>query len=196
MDLYEAIKKRRSIRAFKAPATNEQLKRIILAGTKAPSGINLQNWEFIIVDDPKIIEKIIQIKCRLQQASPAGKDQGIDYHPPFENQNMELRLKRGFQNASVICQVSNRRHWAALGSVWLCIENMYLAAVAEGLGAWFCSFWSTYTAQVEKLLGLPKTHKLINVMVCGVPGEEPGPKDMRPEYSWLHRNKYGNKYSL
>ncbi len=193
MELYEAIEKRRSIRAFKAPATEEQLKRIMIAGSRAPSGINLQNWEFIVVDDPKIIDKIINIKYRLGKTNPAGKDQGIEYHPHFANDDMLARLKKGFQNASVICQVSNRRHWAAIGSVWLCIENMYLAAVAEGLGAWFCSFWSTYTAQVEKLLGLPKTHKLVNVMLCGVPAESPGPKEMRPEFSWLHRNRYGNK---
>ena len=34
MDLYEAIEKRRTIRIFKAPASEEQLKKIILAGTK------------------------------------------------------------------------------------------------------------------------------------------------------------------
>jgi nitroreductase len=193
MDFYAVIEKRRSIRFLKAPATEEQLKRIILAGTKAPSGINLQNWEFIVINDPKIIDEIIKIKWQLQLTNPAGKDQGIDYHPPFETANMEARLKRSFENASVICQVSDRRHWAAIGSVWLCIENMYLAAVAEGLGAWFCSFWAGYTKQVEKLLGLPKTHALVNVMVCGVPAEEPAPKEMRPEGSWLHINRYGNK---
>jgi nitroreductase len=193
MELYEAIEKRRSIRSFKAPATEEQLKRIILAGTKAPSGINLQNWEFIVVDDPGIIDKIVKIKHQLSISDPPGKDQGIDFHPPFENEDRLLRLTRSFQNASVICQISNRRHWAALGSVWLCIENMYLAAVAEGLGGWFCSFWSSYTAQVEELLGLPKTHALVNIMVCGIPAETPGPREMRPEFSWLHKNRYGNK---
>lgn len=194
MELYEAIEKRRSIRSFKAPATEEQLMRIILAGTKAPSGINLQNWEFIIVDDQKIIDKLIQIKHRLGLTDPPGKDQGIEYRPFYADQDPEARLRKGFQNASVICQISNRRHWAAIGSVWLAVENMYLAAVAEGLGAWFCSYWARYTAQVEKLLELPKNHKLVNVMLCGVPGEEPGPKEMRPEFSWLHKNKYGIKY--
>jgi nitroreductase len=193
MDFYEVIEKRRSIRLLKAPATEEQLKRIILAGTKAPSGINLQNWEFIVVNDPRIIDQIINIKWKLQLTNPAGKDQGIEYHPPFETADMEARLKKSFKNASVICQTSDRRHWAAIGSVWLCIENMYLAAVAEGLGAWFCSFWAGYTKQVEKLLGLPKTHTLVNVMVCGVPAEEPAPKEMRPVGSWLHINRYGNK---
>jgi nitroreductase len=192
MDFYEVIEKRRSIRQLKGPATQEQLRRIILAGTKAPSGINLQSWELIVVNAPKIIDELINLKMQLQAESPAGKDQGIDYRPAFKT-TMEDRLRKGFQNATVICQVSNRRHWASIGSVWLCIENMYLAAVAEELGAWFCSYWAGYTKKVEKLLGLPRTHTLVNVMVCGIPAEEPAPRDLRPDGSWLHYNRFGNK---
>ena len=58
MDLYEAIAKRRTVRKFKGPATEAQLMRIMVAGTKAPSGMNQQRWEFIVVDDPALIEQI------------------------------------------------------------------------------------------------------------------------------------------
>jgi hypothetical protein len=40
MGFYEAIERRRTIRKFKAPATEEQIMRIIVAGTKAHSGGN------------------------------------------------------------------------------------------------------------------------------------------------------------
>jgi len=56
MEVYEAIEKRRSVRVFKQGVSEEQLRRIILAGTKAPSGSNIQPWEFIIIDEPGIIE--------------------------------------------------------------------------------------------------------------------------------------------
>ena len=42
MDIYEAIEKRRTIRIFKKEATGEKLRKIILAGSKAPSGGNRQ----------------------------------------------------------------------------------------------------------------------------------------------------------
>lgn len=187
MEFYEAIEKRRSIRKFKQPATEEQLRRMIHAGTKAPSGVNIQPWEFIIVDDPKIIDQLIEIKHNLGLTNPPKE---IANTSPLYKRNRQAAQEIGFRNASVICQVCNRRHWAALGSVWLCIENMYLAAVAEGLGAWFCSFWGSHLIQAEKVLGLPKTHKLVNVMLCGIPDEEPEPKQMRPENIWLHRNQY------
>jgi len=46
MDVYEAIEKRRTIRIYKNPASEEQLRKIILAGTKAPSAVNRRPWEF------------------------------------------------------------------------------------------------------------------------------------------------------
>ena len=58
MDVYEAIEKRRTIRIFKKGATEAQLKKIILAGSKAPSGGGSQPWEFIIIDDQKIIDQL------------------------------------------------------------------------------------------------------------------------------------------
>jgi nitroreductase len=44
MDVYEAIAKRRTIRSFTEPATEEALKRIIMAGTMAASPLNFQAW--------------------------------------------------------------------------------------------------------------------------------------------------------
>ena len=58
MDVYEAIEKRRTVRTFTRGITAEQLRKLLLAGTKAPSGSNAQPWEFIIVDDPQIVNEL------------------------------------------------------------------------------------------------------------------------------------------
>ena len=60
MDVYEAIEKRRTLRLFKQGVSEEQLRKIILAGIKAPSRSNVQPWEFIVIDDSSIIEQIYQ----------------------------------------------------------------------------------------------------------------------------------------
>ena len=62
MDVYKAIGKRRTIRSFKQSASEEQLRKLLLAGSKAPSGSNVQPWEFIVIDDQKIIEQISEHK--------------------------------------------------------------------------------------------------------------------------------------
>jgi len=50
MDLYQAIKGRRSIRKFKPDfVPKEVLDRIFEMAPWAPSGMNLQNWYFVVV---------------------------------------------------------------------------------------------------------------------------------------------------
>ncbi|MFQ6086291.1 MAG: nitroreductase family protein [Candidatus Bathyarchaeia archaeon] len=53
MDLFEAIRGRRSIRAFKPdPIPDDVLNRILEAACWAPSVGNLQPWEFVVAKDP------------------------------------------------------------------------------------------------------------------------------------------------
>ena len=65
MELDEAIEKRRTIRIYGGRATEEQLRRLLLAGSKAPSAGNRQPWEFIIIDDQRIIDQLAEIKHQL-----------------------------------------------------------------------------------------------------------------------------------
>ena len=98
------------------------------AGTRAPSGMNKQNWEFVAVDDLAIIEQIGQIKYVHNRGKAAGEE------VPEEQEKGALKQKDSFKNASLIVVYCNRE-LADTAGPWLCIENMALAAVAEGLGA-------------------------------------------------------------
>ena len=191
MDVYEAIEKRRTIRIYKEGASEEQLKRITLAGTKAPSAANCQPWEFIIVEDQKIIDQLAELKYQQnRRLSPSryGEKAGQD-----EVEQRALRQKKSFQNASivVVCNQSGQASGA-----WLCIENMSLAAVAEGLGSGIATYWGEHEEEVEKLLGITEGYKLTALMKFGVPAEEGIPRDKipyaprRPEFSWLHKNRF------
>jgi nitroreductase len=187
VELYEAIEKRRTIRAFNAPATEEQLKKIVLAGTKAPNGRNTQPWEFIHVEDADLAGEIAQIKYDITMNM--AKD-----NPDAEK--MASKQKDSFNNASVLAVCS---HPMGEASTWLAVENISLAAVAEGLGTSIAFYMGEPKAKVEKLLGLPEGYGLTCILKVGVPGEEGfdrnnspyGPR--RPEYSWLHKNKYETK---
>ena len=62
MEVFEAIKGRRSIRRFeKREVTDEMLAKILEAATYAPSSGNLQNWEFVVVRDEERKRKIAEI---------------------------------------------------------------------------------------------------------------------------------------
>ena len=192
MELYEAIEKRRSIRVLKGPATEEQLRKIILAGTKAPSAVNRQPWEFIIVDDQAMIDDLAELKYQLNRKQDPDRGEMTDE----ERERGALLQKRYFRNASVVA-VCNEVEWEK--SVWLSIENMSLAAVAEGLGSCIVLFWDEEKKKVERLLGLPENYELTALLKIGVPGEKGFARDKnprgprRPEFSWLHKNSFGNK---
>jgi len=182
MDLYEAIDKRRSIRVYRKKATEEQLQRLLVAGAKAPSAGNGQPWEFILVDDPKIIDQLGEIKYQLNRQFPP--------RPGETQENVEERAlfqKKSFENASVVAVCCGREQSA---SGWLCIENIALAAVSDGLGTCIVSYWDEGKAAVEKALGIPEDYELVCVLKIGVPGEEGAPRQRRPEGSWVHRNKF------
>jgi nitroreductase len=183
MELYQAIEKRRTIRKFKGAATEEQLKRILAAGTKAPSSMNKQNWEFVLVEDPGVIEQISQIKYVFNRGKAAGEE------VPEAQEKGALRQKESFKNATLIAVYCNRE-LADTAGPWCCIENITLAAVAEGLGTRIARFAGDAMAQINKLLNTPPPMDLVVVISIGVPDEEPAPRTLRPEGSWLHRNRF------
>jgi nitroreductase len=182
MELYEAIEKRRTIRSFKKKASEEQVKKLILAGTKAPSAGNSQPWEFIHIEDQKLIDEIAEQKYQLSltMAPPPGGGQA-------QVQERALGQKKSFTNASAIA-VCHKKGSAA--SAWLCIENISLVAVAEGLGTGIVVFWGEQEKTVNKILGLPQDYELAAVLKVGEPAENPVRPAPRPEFSWLHKNQF------
>ena len=182
MDVYEAIEKRRTIRIFKKGAAEDQLRRIVLAGTKAPSGGNRQSWEFILIDEREIIDQLAEIKYQLNRKfSPGPSETQKDVEERALNQ------KKGFQNCSVVAVCTRSGDF---GTGWLVIENMSLAAVAEGLGSNIITYWGEEKKEVEKILGLPGDYELTCVLKLGVPAMEVTPPKRRPDFSWLHKNKF------
>jgi nitroreductase len=182
MDIYEAMEKRRTIRIFKKGATEEQVRKILLAGSRAPSGGNRQPWEFILIDDPKIIEQLAELKYQLNcKMTPAASETQKDV------EGRALNQKRWFKNSSVVAVCTSSGQSV---NGWLAVENMSLAAVAEGLGSNIISYWGEEKKEVEKILGLPGDYEVTCVLKFGVPGEEVVPPKRRPEFSWLHKNRF------
>ncbi len=191
MDVYEAIEKRRTIRVFTQGISEELLWKIILAGTRAPSSANHQPWEFIIVDDSKIIDQIAEHKYLQNRKHPPQR-----YGPDTTQADVEeraLKQEKAYQNCSVVAVCYKEGHEHAV-STWMCIENMALVATADGLGILPSSFWAEHQETVAKLLDIPEGYKLATVMLIGVPAGRPEEQfpnvSRRPDFIWLHRNRF------
>ena len=176
MDVWEAIETRRTIRQFTAEVPMPLLRRLILAGAKAPSASNSQPWEFIILEDRKIIDEIAEQK---------GKMEGLR----GGKRRVEIE-KNLFQNSSVVA-VCIRKGGLSTAAAWTAAENIALAATGEGLGSVMVIFGGEFKLTVEKLLKIPDTHELATVLCIGTPERIPEKVgEDRPEFSWLHINTF------
>jgi nitroreductase len=182
MELHEAIEKRRTIRIFKQGATEAQLRKLLAVGAKAPSTRNKQSWEFILVEDRKRVDQIAELKYQYNRKFPPG--------PGESQQEVEARAlnqQQWFQNASVVAVCTQG---GDVASAWLAVENISLAAVAEGLGSGIIGFGGEEKKAVEALLGLPAGYDLVCVLKLGVPEGAVTKPPMRPEFSWLRKNAF------
>src|SRR5512135_1543827 len=133
MEVYEAIEKRRTVRSFSSPATEQQLGKLLLAGVKAPSGSNVQPWEFIIIDDPQLIERIAELKY--QQTLKMALDNMFLNDPSTVEQVFEpgqrisvssrgaLRQKEAYKLCSVVAVCHQKGHGIGR-KPWMNVENI------------------------------------------------------------------------
>lgn len=182
MELHEAIEQRRTIRIFKQGATEAQLRKLLAIGAKAPSSGNRQSWEFILVEDRKRVDQIAELKYQWNRKFPPGPGESQK-----EVDERALNQKKWFQNASVVVVCTKG---GDVASAWLAVENISLAALAEGLGSGIIGIGGEEKKALETLLGLPAGYEVTCILKIGVP-EVAGTKPvMRPEFSWLHKNTF------
>lgn len=212
MDVYSAIEKRKTIRSIKKGVTEGQLKKLLLAGVKAPSGSNVQPWEFIVIDDLKTIERIAEIKY--QQTLKMRIDQIVLDKPELIEQiytqtGEPLSIEKisgqkdNYLKSTVVAVCNKKGHgigrkpWMNIeniASTWMCIQNISLAATADGLGTQISIFREEHKIAVEKLLDIPEDYEITTVLLIGEIEQEPGEKrtERRADFSWLHKNRFGN----
>lgn len=216
MNVYEAIARRRTVRSFKQPITEEQLRKLLFVGLLAPSGSNEKPAEFIVIDDDKIITQIAELKylqslkmiidaMELNDPKIIEKIHQQTLPGPLQSQ-MALRQRNAYKNCTVVAVCNKKGHgrgrkpWMNvenIASTWMCIENMALAATEDGLGMQISILREQYKIITEKLLNIPEDHELATMVMFGVPTEIIHKREMgatRPDFSWMHRNKFGCRF--
>jgi len=179
MELYEAMDKRRTIRGFVKAPSDEILRKIIMAGTKCMNAGNRQPWEFIIIDDPALVDFISEEKFKLNAIG--GEASARPQKDLYYN-----------SRPVAVCYKDGPGH---LWTMWACAQNIALAATAEGLGVVPSTLWDEGLKKVEKILGLRPDYHVAVILVIGVQKGYPRLNTpqikRRLEFSWLHRNKFG-----
>ena len=191
-DLEKMLRQRRSVRKFKeTPVPNELIRRIVEAGTWAPSAGNRQHWEFAVVVSEKVRREMSEAVRERWTAILDGAD--------AESIAGEIKDYSGnfdwFSTAPVVIAVSARNPDAFLirmlgdnaddvagakTSAAMAAQNLMLAAHALGLGA--CCLTGPLAAQEElrRAVGLGKRQSIVCLIALGYPAEEPPERPRKP----------------
>jgi nitroreductase len=165
-DMLNTIKKRRSIRKYTEQAvTDEQIRQLLEAAMAAPSGSNIQPWEFVVVKDPGLKRQLAQTHTWSYMAADAAV----------------VFVVCGNERAS--------HHWVEDASA--ATENLLLAATALGLGAVWVGIYpgADREAHVRRVLGIPEGIRVLCLVPVGHPAESKSPRTRYKE-SKVHYERW------
>ncbi len=173
LDVFEAIRNRRSIRAFTGEdVSEEEVERLIDAARWAPSAGNIQPWEFIVIRDRKTKRRV----------SAAALDQTFIEEAPV---------------VVVVCanHMRSARGYGSRGTTLYClqdtaaaVQNLLLAAYALGLGT--CWVGAFREEEVKKALNIVGGVRPVAIIPVGHAAEEPEAQWRRPKREIVHYEKF------
>lgn len=154
MDIYEAIQKRRSVRAYTDQAIEaDKLERLLDAARLAPSGNNKQAWRFVVVQDARRRQALAEAAEQVFVGKAAVVIAGVSLEP----------------DRMMYCGIP-----AGPVDIAIAMEHISLAAVAEGLGSCWIGRFDQDKCRV--ILGVPPEAKIIEMMTLGYAADAAGQK--------------------
>jgi nitroreductase len=173
MELFETIKKRRTIRSYQVkPVENEKLEKIFEAANQAPSAGDNQGYEIVLVEDPLLLGQLWK-SIHFQTFSKPS------------------------QLALVFCANDKRSDpkFGERGKTLYCVQDATIAAAYAQLAAtalglvtgWLGSFNED---EVRKTIGAPAYIRPVAVLSLGYSAEDPASTTRRSISDLVHRDKY------
>lgn len=194
-DFYKLIESRQSIRKFKPEAPpKETIERILNAATYAPSGKNIQNWRFFVVQGQKRDEYL-----KYSQKSWLGIKDILKQKlkPSLYDFTERFFFTLGDAPYIVFAYSYNspqERYHTSIGSVYMAVQNINLACVAEGLGCCTMGAPLEIKQEVDQFLGVTKLEEykagqleLLCAVVIGYPDHQPpkAARQLEGRITWL-----------
>jgi nitroreductase len=163
MDVLEAVRGRRSIRAFRSDDVSPKIvEKLLDAARWAPSAGNIQPWEFIVVRKPEIKRALAE----------AALDQTL-----IEEASVVI----------VVCANEDRssQGYGIRGKTLYCLQdtaaatqNILLTAYSLGLGT--CWVGAFREEEAREILKIPHGIRPVAIIPVGYPAETPPQRDRRP----------------
>ncbi|MDT0458432.1 nicotinate-nucleotide--dimethylbenzimidazole phosphoribosyltransferase [Streptomyces sp. DSM 41527] len=205
--VHRVMRERRDIRnGFRGdPIPNEVLLRVLEAAHTAPSVGHSQPWDFVVIRSDETREKMHQLAMRQREAY--AKSLPKARAKQFRELKIEAILETPVNIVVTADSTRGGRH--TLGrhtqpqmapySSALAVENLWLAARAEGLGVGWVSFFDE--REMVRELGLPEHLEVVAYLCIGYVDEFPEEPELlqagwskRRPLSWVvHEETYGRR---
>ena len=169
MELFEAIRQRYSVRAFKnAPIGDQAEKAILEAANNAPSAGNLQAYEIVVVRDAARKRELAKVSWEQYFLADAPVVLVFCANPDRSREKYGARGAERYciQDASIAC------------------AYVQLAAAALGLGS--CWIGAFEEADVQRILKTPAAWRPIAILPVGIPADAAKPRARRPLTNLVH----------
>jgi nitroreductase len=212
MDIYEAIATRRTIRDFEdKPVPFEILRKILDAGLKAPTNDHMRRWHFIIVDDLETRQALVHVFPRTSRADAKSiidkwglvdtlqREMYLDGIP----KQIKMILTAGalvipcFHQPQPLLKPKSLSSLNAFASIWCCIENVLLAAAAEGVFGVMRIPFDKESETLREVLNIPQDYCVPCYLALGYP--KPGLKQIQQHVidvkERISIDKWGNRPS-
>lgn len=188
MDFWDVVDARHSTRDFKSdPIPRKVIERMLHAASAAPSAMNSQPWRFHVTvgasraELGKIVaQATVHLEEYVEQLGPERYEQAVQWYSSLGDAPVAIGVSMD-ESASEIDRVNK------LLSVGAAIENMLLAATAQGLGACNITFTSWVKDELAALFGVTGAREVVAVIVAGYQSELPvvAPRHRSDVTDWL-----------
>lgn len=166
LDVFEAIRTRKSIRKYKSePIPAEKLEMIFEAARLAPSAGNHQPWRFVAVQNANRKRTLATVA------------------------NNQTFLADAAAIVAAIGDPEMSKRWYDK-DVMIAVEHMVLAAVTLGYGT--CWIGAFDEEEVKSLLKIPKGMHVIALLSIGIPDTAPPPRSRKELSEIFFKEEYGN----
>ncbi|TMA79599.1 MAG: nitroreductase family protein [Deltaproteobacteria bacterium] len=214
MDLFEALTTTRAVRRFTAePVTEDEILQCIRVATQAPSGGNIQPWQFLVVTDPETKRAIGDVYRRayaryepalLAVRPPARSAEDEEAFSRMLRSSRHLAEHMGEAPVMVLFLMPNismalRDAGGELdvgtpfASVYPAVQSFMLAARGLGIGTTLTTVYRIYQDEVRALCGIPERYEIVALVPMGRPRGRFVVGRRRPAEQVTHWNRFGTK---
>ena len=195
MPIGEAIFTQRAIRRLKPdPIPESDLRHVLEAATRAPSGGNSQPWHFVVVRDAGLRARFGPLYREAWWAK--RRDAGIlgpEDLPPEYKPAMGLADSIG-EAPVIVLLCATAKGPGPMGSVIPAAQNLLLAARALGIGGTITTLHPQVEDRVHALFRIPETAQIVYCLPLGYPRGRFGPAQRKPLPEVCSDDLWGNAF--